>query len=367
MDTEKKKKRRPRRFNGTGAVWKMQGRRRQPWIARANPESDENGEPIYIYSYHETAFDADKAIPQMEKEYWESKNRNPFSADTVAQVWERYKLRIEKKNKNTAKGYGHSYAHWSALHGRSIAELLTRDLQELVDEKESMSFSTLSKMKSIMVSIFNEAAKDDIVKRNYASLIELPKSEPTDSRRSFTDEEMQKIQKTAFDGMHGEAVPYADVILLMCCMGWRPTEMCELKPENVDIENWIITGGIKTAAGKQRRVPVYHAVRPIVERWLKKGCSRLITNELGEPLTKDTWRTRYYNAMEKMFGEVEGVPPYTTRHTCASMLFACGADKVTIARIMGHKDYKITNRVYTHVQLRELMAAVDTLDKSSLL
>lgn len=64
--------------------------------------------------------------------------------------------------------------------------------------------------------------------------------------------------------------------------------------------------------------------------------------------------------MKKIFDDVD-VVPYTTRHTCASILHAAGADHLSIAKILRHTDYKITANVYTHIELDELKTAVDTL------
>jgi len=358
----KKKKRGPRRFNGTGSVYKLKGRRRRPWVAYYSPENDENGKPIPLYSYHETAFDASEAIPGMKDEYWEKKGRSPLADDTIDVIWERHKaVRFPKLEEDTRKEYSNSYSHWEKLHHRKIADLTTKDLQDILLEYKDMSYSFLSKMRSVMVMIFNKAEEDDIVKRNYASFLELPKTGSENERRSYTDEELNDITKAAFDELGSEHIPYADVELVMCYMGWRPTEMCLLEPSSVNTEKWYIKGGIKTEAGKERIVPIHSLIQPIIEKWLAKGHSRLFTNEVGEPLNKDTWGTRHNKAVTMIFGERIAVP-YTTRHTCASILHAAGADHLSIARIMGHKDYKITARSYTHVQLKELKAAIDTIE-----
>jgi integrase len=136
--------------------------------------------------------------------------------------------------------------------------------------------------------------------------------------------------------------------------------MCQLTPDSVDTENWVITGGIKTEAGKDRLVPIHLSARPIVTRWMEKGYKTLFADEKGNPLDKDKWGTRFERAMKTIFKDVD-VVPYTTRHTCASILHAAGADPLSIAKIMGHKDYKITADVYTHIELDELKAAMETL------
>jgi integrase len=204
-----------------------------------------------------------------------------------------------------------------------------------------------------MVALFNIAMKDDIVNKNYASLIELPKSEPESTRTAFTDEQLEKIKEH-------QNVPYADVVLFMCYTGWRPTEMCLLTPADVDKTNWVITGGIKTHAGKNRKVPIHSSIQPIVSNWLDKRRKTLFSDEKGKKLNKDTWATRFHNVMKAIFNDEE-IIPYTTRHTCASILHAAGVDGVNIAKIMGHKDYEITANVYTHVQLEELKQAVNKL------
>ena len=57
----------------------------------------------------------------------------------------------------------------------------------------------------------------------------------------------------------------------------------------------------------------------------------------------------------------EVVVPYTTRHTCASILHAASADHLSIAKILGHKDYKVTAMRYTHLDLKELKTAIELL------
>lgn len=345
-------KRRKRRFNGSGCVYKMSGRRARPWVARVQVGKKDDGNPEYIYSFHETPEDAENAIPTMRINY----NLNPKSEYTVSQIWEAFKaVRWGKLTESTKTGYEASYAHWGALHDRRIKDIKASDMQDIINSKIEMSFSHLSKMRSLMVALFNLAMKDDIVNKNYASLVELPKSEPESSRTSFTDEQLELIRK------YKDKVPYADVVLFMCYTGWRPTEMSLLAPDSVDKENWIITGGIKTPSGKNRKVPVHPSIQPIVSDWLDKRQKTLFTDEKGYPLNKDTWATRFRAVMRAIFND-DSLVPYTTRHTCASILHAAGVDGVNIAKIMGHKDYKITANVYTHVQLEELRNAVDKLD-----
>lgn len=348
----KNKRRRLRRFNGTGSVYMLSGRRARPWAARIITGKDEAGKYKYLYTYHKTSTEAALAIPDMLIGVMET----PKSKATINQIWEQFKTaRYPKLTESTINGYNQSYTHWGSLHNQEIVNVRTSDLQEIINAKQDMSYSHLSKMRALMVSLFETALRDDIVSKNYASLIELPKGEPESTRRAFTEDELSQISLASDKG-----IPYADIVMFMCYTGWRPTEMCLLTKESVDIENWYITGGIKTQAGKNRVVPIHQSVRHIVLNWLNKNHKTLFADEKGLPLDKDKWRNRFL-AIIKAIGIDETVVPYTTRHTCASILHAAGADHLSIAKILGHKDYRITAMRYTHLDLKTLKSAVDLL------
>ena len=348
----KQKRGRLRRYNGTGCIYLLPGRRVRPWVARIIIGKNELGKNKYIRTYHATSTEAALAIPDMQRGILET----PKSKVTIALIWEQFKAaRYPKLSTSTIKGYDISYARWEKLHDKEIIKIRTSDLQEIINVESDMSYSHLSKMRALMVAIFNHAIKDDIVTKNYASLIELPKGEPESNRRSFTEEELSRIRMATDNN-----IPYADVVLFMCYTGWRPTEMCLLTRHDVDIEKWCITGGIKTRAGKNRIVPIHPSVRNIVSKWLRKGCVTLFADENGFPLDKDKWGTRFSTVMKHVLFD-ETVVPYTTRHTCASILHAAGADHLSIAKILGHKDYKVTAMRYTHLDLNELKTAVELL------
>jgi hypothetical protein len=63
----KKKRGRLRRFNGTGSVYMLSGRRARPWVARIITERGEPGKYKYQYTYHKTNTEAALAIPDMLK------------------------------------------------------------------------------------------------------------------------------------------------------------------------------------------------------------------------------------------------------------------------------------------------------------
>lgn len=55
--------------------------------------------------------------------------------------------------------------------------------------------------------------------------------------------------------------------------------------------------------------------------------------------------------------------PHECRHTFASLMNSANANKLCIKRIMGHSSQDITDDVYTHKTIEELIAAIKKLQK----
>ena len=53
--------------------------------------------------------------------------------------------------------------------------------------------------------------------------------------------------------------------------------------------------------------------------------------------------------------------PHDTRHTCVSMLTAKGVDERTVKKIAGHAGNSVTQIVYTHVEIQQLLKEINKL------
>jgi integrase len=71
-------------------------------------------------------------------------------------------------------------------------------------------------------------------------------------------------------------------------------------------------------------------------------------------------REKWDNIMEKM-EFYEEHRPHDARHTFASLMDSANANKLCIKRIMGHSSPDITDSVYTHKTITELIEAVDLI------
>lgn len=73
--------------------------------------------------------------------------------------------------------------------------------------------------------------------------------------------------------------------------------------------------------------------------------------------------TNYYDSYWKPFIEQMDMDhtPHCTRHTCISLLTMSGVDERIIKKIVGHKGKGVTQTVYTHIEIEELIKTPKTL------
>ena len=53
--------------------------------------------------------------------------------------------------------------------------------------------------------------------------------------------------------------------------------------------------------------------------------------------------------------------PHDTRHTCVSLLTVAGVSDKVIKKIIGHKGQGVTEIVYTHFEIEELIDAINKI------
>ncbi len=120
----------------------------------------------------------------------------------------------------------------------------------------------------------------------------------------------------------------------------------------------------KTEAGV-RNVPIAKKILPFFEYWMKKEskCDYLITTREGRHFNDRNYRDSYWKPIIAEIGLLgEHLPlPHDTRHTCVSLLTVAGVQDKVIKKIVGHKGQGVTEMVYTHFELEELIDAIDKI------
>lgn len=220
-----------------------------------------------------------------------------------------------------------------------------------------MAHPTRAVIKTLFCVLYKFAEKNDICDKNYAQYVDIGQREGVINRTPFSQEEINKLFE------YEEQLDYVDTILIMIYTGLRIGELLDMKIKDVHLEDRYMVGGSKTKAGKNRIIPISKKIEPFIRRYYEKNKDKeyLIINSLGRPMTYSNYRReKWDNIMEKL--QFEGKHrPHDARHTFASLMDTAGANKLCIKRIIGHSSQDLTEDVYTHKSIQELIEAIDLI------
>ena len=333
--------------NGYGSVVKLSGNRRNPFHIRKTVGFNGKGHPVYqTLGYTKTREEGMILLAQYNKQPWDINTAN-MTLEELFTLWlEKKYPKLGKSNQNALKS---AYTkHCKSLHSRKYTEIKAYHMQEMIDNC-GCGYSTQAAIKMLWSHLDKFALELDISKNNYSCLLKSDPIPETD-KEIFSEEEIQVLW-----GM--QDVSWVDSVLFFIYSGWRISELLELTTDSVDLENGTITGGKKTAAGKNRVVPIHSKVRHIVERRLNESDEYLFSHN-GKKCSAESYRTFWSGIMAK--AKMKHTP-HECRHTFRSRLDSAGANKKCIDLMMGHKSQDIGERVYTKKSVDELKSAIEKI------
>lgn len=341
--------------NGYGAVIKLPGRRRKPWAFVVTVGWAEDGKQIRkLKGTFATRAEANRARDHYNQ--FPTAAKLDMTLEALYDKWsESYFLNIGEQ---TASDYKNAWKRLSRLANREVRTIVKDDLQDIVDEmkKEGKSRSLMEKYKTLCGLLWDEALANRLTDHNYGKMIKLPKSRKP-KKPTFNDMQLLELKKAADAGNK-----WAGTIMILNYTGMRPQEMLTLTRFNLDVDTRVITGGIKTDAGRDRSIPISPKIWPYFGYWLANPGPRLIHRD-GTPIGVDYYRKHiFYPTLERLGIDFKafGLTPYSCRHTFATLLNRAGANKKSIQELMGHEEYS-TTAGYTHPDLDELREAVNLL------
>lgn len=338
-----------KRPNGSGTVYKLSGKRRNPWVAATSHTTDEEKQVKKVLGYFPTKTEALKILESYRMGIY-----TPPEKITLEEVYNEWKER--EMSESAEYIYKMAWNYIDTLKGMRFADIRSIHIQRTIDDTKAKgkSTGTVGKVKLLWGQLYKHAMKNDIVSKDYSKYIEMPKSDSGEKIR-FSDAEVKRIEKLA------EKDPYASPILIMIYTGLRITELMELTRFNVDLDNMVITGGIKSDAGRDRIIPIHPKIQKHIRYWYNLNGPSLILTKRGVPMTSKNYRSNYFNPIMRKNGFRKELTPHSCRHTFPSMAAAAGMAPIHIQKIMGHTDYALTANVYTHPEIEELKKAMSVL------
>lgn len=342
--------------NGYGCVYKLSGKRRKPYGVRITVgwELDENGRSRQCYKHlgtYATQAEALKALTS----YHNDPHAVPNSA-TFEQIYTRWSSeKFPKISASGVSGYENAFAACKALYRVKFVDLRKSHMQSVLD-KCKLGYHSRSKIKTLFNQLYKYAMENDVVGKDYSKFVTLGPNTEESTRRPFTASEINALWDRVGD------VPSVDLILILIYTGWRIGELLRMQTKDVDLSEWTMRGGSKTAAGKNRLVPINTRIRPLIAARYDASKKYLIRrpDAPDKPVTHAHFTEYMFSpALERC-----GIPhhvPHDCRHTCATLLDNAGANRISIKRILGHASTDVTEAVYTHKDIDELRRAIELL------
>lgn len=333
--------------NGYGTVVKLSGIRRRPWAVRKTLGFDERRYPVYLnIGYAETK---EKGLIML-AEY----NKNPWNPESEKMTLrELYVLWLEKRScklgASNARCLKTAWNYCEHLGDRKYKEIRAVEMQDCIDSCRR-GYSTQANIKNLWRHLDRFAQELDIIQKTNSSFLNSERV-PDSSRNPFTEDEMQRIWEH-------EKEEGVDLILFLLYTGFRFSECRTILLKNVNLEEEIILGGMKTEAGRNRIVPIHPDLMPIVRKRYQASSGEYLFEKDGHAFSDYQLRKTWTSVMKQL--QMEHIP-HECRHTFRSRMDSAGANKVCIDKIMGHKSEGVGERVYTHKTIQELKKAIRIL------
>ncbi|MBR5273779.1 MAG: hypothetical protein IKU33_00880 [Bacteroidales bacterium] len=295
--------------------------------------------------YYETYHDAFAALSAY------GSNGVPASGFTFAQVYEKFlsdkfedpASQLEYAD-STIKNYRWAYGKCGDLYDRPMREIHRDDMQAIIDNLH-LSYSSAGFLRTLFKGMFQYSIENGIVDRDYSDFIKIKQKREYEKGVPFTSEEIAELWKhqSSYD---------AQIALIMIYSGWR---ISELKTCEIDLEKRIMTGGLKTSAGKNRIVPIHPKIFQFVSEFDQSGFS--VGNYQDRRFNKLLTSLGFPNAAT---GEKH--TPHDCRHTFAWLADRYKMDEFSKHLIMGHSLGKdVEKNTYGHRTVEELRTEMEKI------
>lgn len=330
--------------NGFGTVYKMQGNRRRPWVAKKTVQGRQKA-----VGYFARFEDAMACLVE--------RSRAPLTPSrvTFAEVYALWRAKHfpNLKSESARNSYRNSYRHCYRLHSMVFADIRLAHLDQVIDDvrRDGCGQPTQKKVRSLLEQLYKYALRYDIVTRDYARYLDIDRPKPKYKKKPFTVRQRNKLWRSSDSW---------DVrfVLMLIMTGCRVGEFRHIKKSDVKLRRRVIViRHSKTDAGRGRLVPIPKKLMPWYEQAMTRSGDYICGREDGARHSYESFRRLVFDrVMERMgFNHT----PHECRHTLASMLDSAEVNRTVIKLILGHSLEGVTERVYTHKSVRELLKAID--------
>ena len=250
-----------------------------------------------------------------------------------------------------------------------LKELSVHHLQNAVDDltRRGASSNLVLKFRRILSSCLMHAMRQELIFRNVASLITLPKYSPKKITPWTAEQAKRFLRETKDHKLH---IAYA----IMLTYGLRKGEMLGLRWSDISFSNDIIfvrqqicwldgkfhASAVKTDAGRRTLPLIPEIKRELLSYAAQKGIeippyetadtfsmeNLLLTTSNNTPISPNNFKRSFLKHIEK--AGLPRITVHTLRHTAATLLKNIGIPVKDAQLILGHSDISTTLKIYQH-------------------
>lgn len=339
-----------RKPNGYGSIKKLSGNRRRPFVFVVSMDGSQKPIEYFATQVEAEIFQADYNKLHFHRSL-------PSHQVTLAELYYRW-LPAHTTNTNPSQSslesYSNSFKHLQALHYEPIQNLKYADYQKILDSmrKSGLSYSSLKKVRSLISLLEKYAVKIELINKCYAPLLSIGKNKAVRPHHPFSRQKINRLWVHCDDSG-------VDTVLILLYTGMRVGEMLALQKTDVNIrQRFIRITKSKTVSGI-RIIPIHPRILPLIIARMDSPGTTLLSDTNGNPYDYSRYCIIWRSVMQLI--NAAGHTTHDCRHTVATLLDNAGANETAKRRILGHAGGDVTERVYTHKNIRQLRKCIELL------
>ena len=339
-----------RKPNGYGSIKKLSGNRRRPFVFVVSMDGSQKPIEYFATQVEAEIFQADYNKLHFHRSL-------PSHQVTLAELYYRW-LPAHTTNTNPSQSslesYSNSFKHLQALHYEPIQNLKYADYQKILDSmrKSGLSYSSCKKVRSLISLLEKYAVKIELINKCYAPLLSIGKNKAVRPHHPFSRQKINRLWVHCDDSG-------VDTVLILLYTGMRVGEMLALQKTDVNIrQRFIRITKSKTVSGI-RVIPIHPRILPLIIARMGSPGTTLLSDTNGNPYDYSRYCIIWREVMHSI--NADGHTTHDCRHTVATLLDNAGANETAKRRILGHTGGDVTERVYTHKNIRQLRKCIELL------
>lgn len=303
---------------------------------------------------------------------------------------------------NTLRHYKQVYyKHISPELGKMpISKITQLQVKALIQrlEKRGYKYKTKSKVKLILVDMFDRAIANEFLKKNVAKGIKIPREEQQEHRALSLKDQMEFLDCS-------KGTFYDNLFIVAIHSGLRPGEICALRESDLDFANkkisvkrTLLYQKLEGDEGKEfhlgppktktsvREVPMIGPCEIALKKQIlqhKAVMSKspkevpeefqdlLFTTKYGTPINSVVLNAAIRRIIDEVnlkkpyLEEMESFSAHSFRHTFATRCFEAGMQPKMVQELLGHANISMTMDLYTHVLEEHKTSEMQKLDEKS--